>query len=288
MHYIPESISDPVTNPNTIRIAMTLWAMNAKWIAVVLDVEGAFLQGKFKDGEELYMSIPQGWEEFYPGDVVLRMNVPIYGTKQAGACFYRTLVESIKERRYNRSKADPCLYYVWRDGRLSLCLSWVDDILALGEKQDVERIQQDLESKFTCKREGPLKEYVGSKIDLSRDENGLGKLKFTQPVLVQKLQDEFDLSEGRIPKTPAAPGQELIKSNGGNDLHGKRVTTYRSGTAICMFIMQWSRPDIYNATRALSRHMSAPTTMHEDALRRLMKYVVATRNRGLVLSPDAI
>lgn len=288
MHYIPESISAPVTNPNTIRIAMTLWAMNAKWIAVVLDVEGAFLQGKFKDGEELYMSIPQGWEEFYPGDVVLRMNVPIYGTKQAGACFYRTLVESIKERRYNRSKADPCLYYVWRDGRLSLCLSWVDDILALGEKQDVERIQQDLESKFTCKREGPLKEYVGSKIDLSRDENGLGKLKFTQPVLVQKLQDEFDLSEGRIPKTPAAPGQELIKSNGGNDLHGKQVTTYRSGTAICMFIMQWSRPDIYNATRALSRHMSAPTTVHEEALRRLMKYVVATRNRGLVLSPDAI
>jgi hypothetical protein len=288
MHYIPESISAPVTNPNTIRIAMTLWAMNAKWIAAVLDVEGAFLQGKFKDGEELYMSIPQGWEEFYPGDVVLRMNVPIYGTKQAGACFYRTLVESIKERRYNRSKADPCLYYVWRDGRLSLCLSWVDDILALGEKQDVERIQQDLESKFTCKREGPLKEYVGSKIDLSRDENGLGKLKFTQPVLVQKLQDEFDLSEGRIPKTPAAPGQELIKSNGGNDLHGKQVTTYRSGTAICMFIMQWSRPDIYNATRALSRHMSAPTTVHEEALRRLMKYVVATRNRGLILSPDAI
>ncbi len=60
-------------------------------------MEGAFLQGKFKDGEELYMSIPQGWEEFYPGDVILKMNVPIYGTKQVGACFYRTLVESIKE-----------------------------------------------------------------------------------------------------------------------------------------------------------------------------------------------
>jgi hypothetical protein len=55
-----------------------------------------------------------------------------------------------------------------------------------------------------------------------------------------------------------------------------------------MFIMQWSRPDINNATRALSRYMSAPTTVHEEALRRLMKYVVATRNRGLVLSPDAI
>ena len=29
MHYIPESVSAPVTNPNTIRIAITLWVMNA-------------------------------------------------------------------------------------------------------------------------------------------------------------------------------------------------------------------------------------------------------------------
>ena len=165
-------------------------------------------------------------------------------------------------------------------------MSWVDDILAIGEKRDVEQIQLDLEAKFTCKREGPLREYVGSKIDLSRDENGLGKAKFTQPVLVQKLQDEFDLSGGRVPKTPAAPGQELVKGDGSNDLHGPAVKTYRSGTAVCMFIMQWSRPDIYNGTRALSRHMSAPTTVHDAALKRLMKYVVATRNRGLVLSPN--
>ena len=206
LHYVPETISAPVTNPNTIRIALTLWAMHKKWIAVVMDVEGAFLQGRFKDGEELYMEIPQGWEQYFPGDVVLRMNVPIYGTKQAGARFYGTLVENIKAQRYERSKADPCLYYVWRNGRLSLFVSWVDDILAIGEKGDVEQIQLDLEAKFTCKREGRLKEYVGSKIDLSRDENGLGKAKFTQPVLVQKLQDEFDLSGGRVPKTPAAPG----------------------------------------------------------------------------------
>ena len=30
MHYVLETISAPVTNPNTIRITMMLWAMNAK------------------------------------------------------------------------------------------------------------------------------------------------------------------------------------------------------------------------------------------------------------------
>ena len=105
---------------------------------------------------------------------------------------------------------------------------------------------------------------MGRKINLSRDENGLGKVKFTQPVLVQKLQDEFDLPGERIPKTLAAPGQGLLKSDGSNNFHRQRVKMYRSGTEICMFIMQWSRPDIYNAAMVLSRHISAPTAVHED------------------------
>ena len=72
------------------------------------------------------MAVPQGWPEFYLGDVILHLNVPIYGTKQAGACFYITFEENIKEKNYERSKADHCPYFVWRDGRLLLCLLWVN------------------------------------------------------------------------------------------------------------------------------------------------------------------
>jgi hypothetical protein len=55
------------------------------------DVEGAFLQGKFQNGEEMYMEVPDGMEQYYGSrkDVVLRMLVPIYGTKQAAECFYK-------------------------------------------------------------------------------------------------------------------------------------------------------------------------------------------------------
>jgi hypothetical protein len=30
--------------------------------------------------------------------------------------------------KYNRSKADPCLYYHWTETGLVLWLSWVDDV----------------------------------------------------------------------------------------------------------------------------------------------------------------
>ena len=56
-HNYSDSIAAPVTNPNTIRIVWTLLAMIPDWIAVVIDVEGAFLQGKFTNGEQMHIDV---------------------------------------------------------------------------------------------------------------------------------------------------------------------------------------------------------------------------------------
>ena len=88
-----------------------------------MDVEGAFPQGESDDGEELYIKVPDGWEEFYPGNVVLTVNVPIYGMKQVGSCFYKTFVKRVTQvlgQMYKRPKADLCLCFVWKEGRLSI------------------------------------------------------------------------------------------------------------------------------------------------------------------------
>ena len=90
-------------------------------------------------------------------------------------------------------------------------------------------------------------------------------------MLVQKLQDEFDLPGGKTPKTPVVPGQVLVKGDGSDTLNPQDATKYRYGTALCMYKMQWSRPDIYNATQDCARHMSAPNLTHMKALKHLMK-----------------
>ena len=77
----------------------------------------------------------------------------IYGTKQAVHCFCQALVKKVKDRNYNRYKADPCLYYIRRNGRLGVMLPWMDDILALGHLEDVKQIEADLQSAFVSKSE---------------------------------------------------------------------------------------------------------------------------------------
>ncbi len=81
-------------------------------------------------------------------------------------------------------------------------------------------------------------------------------------------------------------GQVLVKGDGSGTL--ERATKYRSGTATCMYMMQWSRPEIYNATRGLARHMSGPRLAHEKGLKHLMRYLVNTKNRGLELAPTRL
>jgi len=290
VHYYAQNIAAPVTNPSSVRIALTLFAMNPDWIAMVIDVEGAFLQGKFTDGEEIYIEVPQGFEKYYPEGTVLRCNVPIYGTKQAAACFYNKLVKELKDRNYKRSKADPCLYFVWIENRLALFISWVDDILAMGYRQDVEQIKADLENAFDCKSEGELKEYVGNKITIEKNSDGTKRLKFTQPVLLKKIEDEFgdDLPNGKASTTPATAGQVLVRGDGSGVVDSLEATRYRSGVATLMYMAQWSRPEIQNAVRSLARQMQEPRIAHVSALYRLMKYMLATPARGLVLNPDGV
>ena len=78
-----DSIAAPVTNPITVRIILMLYCMNCTWMSAIIDVEGAFLQGHFMNGEELYIEVLDGFQEWYESDVVLCMNIPLYGIKQA-------------------------------------------------------------------------------------------------------------------------------------------------------------------------------------------------------------
>ena len=52
-HYHSDSITAPVTKPNTICIAWTLMVMIPYWIAIASNVEGEFLLGQFTNGAQM-------------------------------------------------------------------------------------------------------------------------------------------------------------------------------------------------------------------------------------------
>jgi hypothetical protein len=47
----------------------------------------------------------------------------------------------------------------------------------------------------------------------------------------------------------------------------------------------WSRPDILNAVREVSRHLKTPTQNHYNAMKTIMEYCISTAGRGRKIEP---
>jgi hypothetical protein len=138
------------------------------------------------------------------------MLVPIYGTKQAAECFYKELVKRSKEKGYERTNADFTLFKLWtKEDCLLVFAVWVEDIIAFGPKADLDALEADITTSFEAKAEPVFNEYVGNKIDINCDDDGIATIKFTHPVLIQKLQENHTPITSRAPKTPAIY-QDLI------------------------------------------------------------------------------
>jgi hypothetical protein len=63
-------------------------------------------------------------------------------------------------------------------------------------------------------------------------------------------------------------------------------TKYRSGVGKLLHLAKWSRVDVLNRVRELSRFMTSPRESHWKAMLRCMKYIVMTPERGLLLKPN--
>jgi hypothetical protein len=116
-------------------------------------------------------------------------------------------------------------------------------------------------------------------------ERTANSLKFTQPVLIQRYSDEFELPT-RIYKTPVLAGSVLVAGKKVEALGPMMQKKYCSGTRKAMHTIQYSKPETYNAVRDLPRHMHEDTKDHYKAILRVLKYSVDRANQDLVLKPN--
>jgi hypothetical protein len=140
-------------------------AILAGWEPYVIDVQGAFLNGRFGNNEHLYLEVPDGFEKYYDkSKVVLKLNRTIYGLKQSAQAFYNELLMALETMKFKKSSCDPCCYIKNVEGRLVICLSWVDDCLFLGRRDNVIGAADEMKLYFECDEVGFRDNYVGCKL----------------------------------------------------------------------------------------------------------------------------
>jgi hypothetical protein len=161
-------------------------------------------------------------------------------------------------------------------------ISWINDSMIVGPSDLVLKLKSNLMEQFECDNCGELTEYIGNKIErIGEDAIGL-----VQTVLTQNYENEFNLGN-RCYNTAAQPGMVLMHPVKGEEvLNSEDQTTLRSGMGKLMYQMQYSRPDIAQAVCDLARYMTCGNSKMLEAMKRCMRFVLCSRNAGLLLKPS--
>ena len=116
---------------------------------------------------------------------------------------------------------------------------------------------------------GPLTDYLGCRLDIDWKER---TCRITQPVLIQSLKDEYNPNTRAVP-LPANPGTALRRAEDGDGVDNALQKQYRARVGRILHMAAWSRPDIANARREVSRHGQKSTIRHHRALQHLITYL---------------
>jgi hypothetical protein len=84
--------------------------------------------------------------------------------------------------------------------------------------------------------------------------------------------------------TPAAPGHAVTRPQPDDELRDDSMQKkYQSGVGMLLYLVKYSRPDIANSVREFSKVMDGATVHHYKGLLRVIKFIVSTKNKCLVM-----
>ena len=274
----------PVVTDTTMKILFTLWITN-DYKAKTLDVKTAFLYSELS--EELYLKRPEGYQEYLeergaeqPGDFVL-LNKSIYGLVQSAREWWYTMARTLRRYlNFEQFENDNCLF-VYRDDDYYCAIGmYVDDCIMIGTDEGINRTINGLKEHYEI-TVNEVDNFIGCKIE----KTGRALL-LHQPELLDKLEKTFgeDISKIRICDTPAAMGYRITRPREHDKLLSEEEQTrYRSGVGSLLYLIKFTRPDISNMTRELSKVMDGATKEHWKSLLKTIRYVIATKSYKLLM-----
>ncbi|MEM7375830.1 MAG: reverse transcriptase domain-containing protein, partial [Bacteroidota bacterium] len=271
----------PVVHDITIKLLLIIFQQHPEWTLKYLDVSTAFLYGKLTD--PLYMEIPPGFFQYSiegkglkpSGDYVLSLEKTIYGVVQAARAFNDEFNQvMIKELKFTRSAADPCIYYRCDKDGIVIFAVYVDDGITCGVGPGVAKVFKRLKDFFDF-TEGEADGYTGCSFVPHKDG-----IIIHQKEIYKGIAKEHK-SKVKKYTTPAIPGQILEKAE--ELLSEDNMKKYRSGVGKALYLVKISRPDLANATRELSKFMDKASDDHMIALERITDYILSTQSRGVMI-----
>jgi hypothetical protein len=238
-----------------------------------IDYTLAFCQATLD--KPIYVEMPPGYQ--ITGKV-LKVKKSLYGLAVAPKLFFETLKEALEARGFVPSKTDPCMFV----HKHMICLVYVDDCLFFGkEASEIDKMIASLKTTFDLNEEDNVAGFLG--INLNYMENGT--IQLLQDGLIERIGIALGLDV--MSKTVDTP---TLSTPLGRDKDGEplgEAFNYRSVVGMMLYLSSNSRPEISFAVSQCARFVQNPTAKHGEALKRIGRYLLHTKGKGLIIQPSA-
>jgi hypothetical protein len=259
-----------VARLESIRILLA-YAAHHSFRLFQIDVKSAFLNGPIK--EEVYVEQPPSFEDDRYTNHVYKLSKALYGLKQAPRAWYECLRDFLIANVFKVGKADPTLFTKTCDGDLFVCQIYVNDIIFGSTNQkSCEEFSRVMMQKFEMLMMGELTYLLGFQVKQLKDGTFISQTKYTKDLLKR-----FGMKDTKPMKTPMGTDGHVDLNKGGKSVDQK---AYWSMIGPLLYLCA-SRPDIMLSVCMCARYQSDPRECHLVAIKRILRYLVATPYFGI-------
>jgi hypothetical protein len=276
------STTSPTARMESWRILLHI-AAALGWDAQQIDVKTAFLYGLLPDDEVQYMEQPKGFEEEGKETWVWKLQRGIYGMKQAGRIWNKTMNDAMLSWGFTRLACESCIYYRKNASGIVISAVHVDDFLSVADPpSENAAFKAQMKQIWTISDLGEARFCVG--IAISRDKEAR-TVSLSQTALIDRVVTQFGQQDAYPMKTPMDPGLKLRRPSdvAPSDQAELSKYPYRSLVGCLLYLSVASRPDITYAVQQLSQFLDSYSYAHWNAAIRVVRYLKGTRNLKLVL-----
>jgi transposase InsO family protein len=257
----------PVVKFETLRFIIS-FAAEKQWNIAQMDVKTAFLHGELE--EEIYMEPPEGFPN--SDNQVCRLKKSLYGLKQSPRCWNSKFTDFMKRNDFTQGGADPCLFIKKSGEHMVIVGLYVDDLVITGHDVAITRTKELLINEFEMKDLGKLKYILGIEVDRKGEEGGYS---LQQTKYINSILKRFSMEECKPVNTPA------LKPLGVSTEVFRDVSQYQQAVGSLNYLATCTRPDLAFAISQVARKMHQPTEEDWLAVKRIFRYLQATKSHGL-------
>ena len=187
--------------------------------------------------------------------------------------------KGLRKIGFKQSKVAPCIFY--RNNLLFFF--YVDDGVFDGPNEDEIKVAvEQLQKNFDLEYQGDLSDYIG----VNFQQLTGGRIKISQPYLIQQIIEEVGISNRMIDKPTPVVSTKILKRTEGAPIFDGKHFHYRRVVGKLIFLAKSTRPDIAYAVHQCARFSIEPEQSHTDAIIHLARYIRDTKNEGIILDPN--